>query len=332
MGVGFIGLGIMGSRMAANLARAGYELPVFNRTREKAEAWAAEHGATVADRPREVAERADVVITMVVDGAQVEEMLLGEDGAVDGRARRHAVRRHVDDRAGRRAPHRRRARASAGHGFVDAPVTGSSPKAEDGTLTIMCGGTDEDLERARPLFEAMGEKIVHAGAVGQGQAVKVISNSVSATNCATLAQALVVGRRAGVDLDALLEVMGAGSANSTMLQLKGSRCWSTTSRRCSSSSTCSRTSACASTRRARTARRSRSRRSAARALRRWRGPRPRRAGLRGGARGRRGDGRHTRVTSHWKPEWNRFSGIGPIASNGSICRGIMRFRDFVHSM
>ena len=85
----------------------------------------------------------------------------------------------------------------------------------------MCGGSDDDMERARPLLEAMGEKIVHAGEVGQGQAVKVISNSVSAINCATLAQALVVGRRADVDLEALLEVMGSGSANSTMLQLKG---------------------------------------------------------------------------------------------------------------
>ena len=85
----------------------------------------------------------------------------------------------------------------------------------------MCGGSDEDMERARPLLEAMGEKIVHAGEVGQGQAVKVISNSVSAINCAALAQALVVGRRADVDLEALLEVMGSGSANSTMLQLKG---------------------------------------------------------------------------------------------------------------
>jgi 3-hydroxyisobutyrate dehydrogenase-like beta-hydroxyacid dehydrogenase len=109
----------------------------------------------------------------------------------------------------------------AGHGFVDAPVTGSAPKAEDGTLTIMCGGSDADMERAKPLLEAMGEKIVHAGEVGQGQAVKVISNSVSAINCVALAQALVVGRRADVDLEVLLEVMGSGSANSTMLQLKG---------------------------------------------------------------------------------------------------------------
>src|ERR671911_1527660 len=82
--VGFVGLGIMGSRQAANLARAGYELTVFNRTRERAEQWVAEHGGTVAGSPREVAERSDVVITMVVDGPQVEQMLLGEDGALAG--------------------------------------------------------------------------------------------------------------------------------------------------------------------------------------------------------------------------------------------------------
>ena len=134
--VGFIGLGIMGSRQAANLARAGYELTVFNRTRERAEAWAAEHGGHVAGSPREVAERSDVVITMVVDGAQVEEMLLGETAPLPARAG-HAVRRHVDDRAGRRAPDSPRRSPSAATRFVDAPVTGSSPKAEDGTLTIM---------------------------------------------------------------------------------------------------------------------------------------------------------------------------------------------------
>jgi 3-hydroxyisobutyrate dehydrogenase-like beta-hydroxyacid dehydrogenase len=108
-----------------------------------------------------------------------------------------------------------------GHGFVDAPVTGSAPKAEDGTLTIMAGGSEGDVERAMPLFEAMGELIVHVGELGMGQQVKVISNAVAATNCATLAQGLVVGRRTGVDLEALLKVMGAGAANSTMLQLKG---------------------------------------------------------------------------------------------------------------
>jgi 3-hydroxyisobutyrate dehydrogenase len=220
MRVAFIGLGIMGSRQAANLVRAGHELHVFNRTRETAEAWAQEHSASVADSPRAAAEGADAVITMVVDGAQVEAMLLGEDGAAAGAP---GGTLFIDCTTIAPADARRigKTLTGAGHGFVDAPVTGSAPKAEDGTLTIMCGGSDADMKRARPLLEAMGEKIVHAGEVGQGQAVKVISNSVSAINCAALAQALVVGRRADVDLEALLEVMGSGSANSTMLQLKG---------------------------------------------------------------------------------------------------------------
>jgi 3-hydroxyisobutyrate dehydrogenase-like beta-hydroxyacid dehydrogenase len=217
--VGFIGLGIMGSRMASNLRRAGFELNVFNRTRARAEAWAAEHGGTVADSPRAAAEGANVVITMVVDGAQVEAMLLGPDGALEGAADGALF---VD--MSTIAPEDARRLAGVvrerGHGFVDAPVTGSAPKAESGTLTIMAGGSDEDMRAAAPLFDAMGETLVHAGEVGQGQAVKVLSNAVSAINCATIAQALVVGRREGVDLDALVAVMRSGSAGSTMLELK----------------------------------------------------------------------------------------------------------------
>jgi 3-hydroxyisobutyrate dehydrogenase-like beta-hydroxyacid dehydrogenase len=208
----------MGSRQAANLVRAGFDVTVFNRTRERADAWAAEHGGTVAATPREV--RGDVVITMVVDGPQVEEMLLGEEGAVHG-AQPGTL--FVDMSTIGPADTRRIAGEliERGHRFVDAPVTGSAPKAEDGTLTIMAGGSDEDVARARPLFEAMGELIVHVGELGMGQQAKVISNAVAATNCATLAQGLVVARRTGVDLEALLEVMSAGAAGSQMLNLKG---------------------------------------------------------------------------------------------------------------
>jgi 3-hydroxyisobutyrate dehydrogenase-like beta-hydroxyacid dehydrogenase len=218
--VGFIGLGIMGSRQAASLRRAGFDLTVFNRTRERAQAWADEHDGHLAASPREVAERSDVVITMVVDGAQVEELLLGDDGAVHG-AKPGTL--FIDMSTIGPADARRIGGAleEQGHRFIDAPVTGSAPKAQDGTLTIMAGGSDEDMERARPLLDAMGELIVHVGPVGTGQQVKVLSNAVSAVNCATLAQALAVGRRAEVNLEALLEVMRAGSANSTMLQLKG---------------------------------------------------------------------------------------------------------------
>src|ERR671921_418355 len=199
--VGFVGLGIMGSRQAANLAKAGYELTVFNRTRE-------------------VAERSDIVITMVVDGAQVKEMILGENGALEG-ARDGTLFVDMSTIAPATARSLAETLAEAGHAFVDAPVTGSSPKAEAGTLTIMCGGAEADVARARPLFEVMGEKIVHAGEAGQGQAVKVLSQGVTAVNCATLAQAVTVARRAGIDLDALLDVMTGGSSDSTMRELKG---------------------------------------------------------------------------------------------------------------
>ena len=217
--VGFVGLGMMGSRMAANLARAGYEVAVYNRTSEKAEAWVAEHGGRFAATPRDAAEGAAAVITMVVDGPQVEQALLGEDGAALGAA---AGTLMIDMSTIAPADARRIGAALAERElpFVDAPVSGSSPKAQDGTLTIMAGGSEADVGRARPYFDAMGDVIVHVGALGQGQLVKVIANAVGAVNLATLAQALVVGKAAGVDLPSLVSVFGKSSAASAMVALK----------------------------------------------------------------------------------------------------------------
>ncbi len=218
--VAFLGLGIMGSRQAVHLVRAGHDLTVYNRTRSKADDWAAEHGANVAATPREAAASANVVISMVVDGDQVASVLLAEpDGAVHG-ARDGAV--FVD--MSTIAPSQTRAigerLAERGVRMVDAPVTGSAPKAADGTLTIMAGGAAEDVERVRPLLEAMGALVVHVGALGQGEMVKLINNSTAAINASVVAQALIVGKAAGVDLDALVQVMGAGSGASAMLALK----------------------------------------------------------------------------------------------------------------
>jgi 3-hydroxyisobutyrate dehydrogenase-like beta-hydroxyacid dehydrogenase len=153
--VAFLGLGIMGSRMAANLRRAGFELTVWNRTRAKAEAFAAEHGTTVADTPAEAAAVSDIVITMVVDGDQVKQVLLGPDG-VATRARPGLL--CIDCSTIGPPATREIAMVLEHHGvnLLDAPVTGSAPRAQDGTLTIMAGGTDEDFERARPVLEAMG--------------------------------------------------------------------------------------------------------------------------------------------------------------------------------
>ena len=220
MRVAFLGLGIMGSRMAANLARAGFELSAWNRTESVAERFAAEHpGVTVAASPAEAAREAEIVITMVVDGPQVEHVLLGDEGAatsaqpgtlfIDCSTIGPSATRALGERLAERRLE-----------LMDAPVTGSSPRAEDGTLTIMVGGTDDGLARARPVLETMGKLIVHAGPLGHGQLVKVISNCVSATNAAVVGEALLVAARTGASLDALVLVMSAGSAGSTMLSLK----------------------------------------------------------------------------------------------------------------
>jgi 3-hydroxyisobutyrate dehydrogenase len=217
--VGFLGLGIMGSRMAACLRRAGFELSVWTHTPGKAEAWAGEHGAQAAATPAEVAEQCGVVITMVVDAAQVEAVLLGDGGAahgarpgtlfVDMSTIGPAATRAIGERL---SAHRAR--------LVDAPVTGSAPRAEDGTLTIMAGGAPEDYARAEPLLAAMGELVVHVGALGQGQMLKLVNNAVAVVNAVTVGQALLAADATGVDLDALERVMGAGSGASTMLALK----------------------------------------------------------------------------------------------------------------
>jgi 3-hydroxyisobutyrate dehydrogenase-like beta-hydroxyacid dehydrogenase len=218
--VGFAGLGIMGSRMAANLRAAGYELKVWNRTRAKAERFANEHRAEVAASPAALASVSDVVITMVVDAAQVEQVLLADQGVAAG-ARGDGLLCVDMSTIGPAATRRIGAElAQRGIGLVDAPVTGSAPKAEDGTLTIMVGGEDQDFSRIRPLFQAMGELIVHIGPLGHGQMAKLINNAVAGVNTAVVGEALLLARRAGVDVDALLTVMGAGSGGSAMLELK----------------------------------------------------------------------------------------------------------------
>jgi 3-hydroxyisobutyrate dehydrogenase-like beta-hydroxyacid dehydrogenase len=219
MRVAFLGLGIMGSRMAANLVRAGFDLTVWNRTRATADEFRTKHKATVASTPAEAAADAELAITMVVDGPQVQRVLLGEEGVASG-AREGLL--CIDcSTIGPAATREIAAELSnKAIGMVDAPVTGSAPRAEDGTLTIMVGASDADFERARPALEAMGKLIVHAGPLGHGQMVKLLNNAVAATNAATLAQALIVGARTGVDLEALTEVMRNGAAGSTMVDLK----------------------------------------------------------------------------------------------------------------
>jgi 3-hydroxyisobutyrate dehydrogenase-like beta-hydroxyacid dehydrogenase len=218
--VAFLGLGIMGSRMAGNLARAGVELTVWNRTRETAEKFAAEHDARLEATPAEAAQVSDIVFTMVVDGPQVKSLLLApHDGAAVG-AKPGTLFIDCSTIGPTATREIGESLAERGMTLIDAPVTGSSPKAQDGTLTFMVGSSEADFARIRPLLDAMGEVIVHAGPRGQGQMVKLINNAVAASNAAVVGQALIVGSRAGVDLDALVTVMGAGAGGSAMLGLK----------------------------------------------------------------------------------------------------------------
>ncbi|MDQ3719850.1 MAG: NAD(P)-dependent oxidoreductase [Actinomycetota bacterium] len=214
MRVAFLGLGIMGWPQAVNLRAAGHELTVWTRDAGKAERFAGEHGATAAGSPKEAVAEAEVAITMLPDSPQVEQVLDEAEPpegslVVDMSTIRPTVSRALAERLGER-----------GVGLLDAPVTGSRPKAEDGTLTIMVGGEPADVERARPLLEAMGRLVVHAGPSGHGSMVKLTNNTLAAVNAAALAEGITLARAAGVDLDALGEVVGSGSGSSAMLELK----------------------------------------------------------------------------------------------------------------
>ena len=218
--IGFLGLGIMGSRMAANLVRAGFQTAVWTHTPGKAESWAREHSASAHATPAQVAEQSDILISMVVDGEQVSSILLGPDGVVEA-ARPGLL---CVDMSTIAPPDTRRigaALAERGVRMLDAPVTGSSPRAEAGSLTIMAGGAREDFERALPALEAMGEVIAHVGELGQGEMLKLINNAIAAANAAAVAEALVLADASGIDIDDLIRVASSGSGASAQLSLKG---------------------------------------------------------------------------------------------------------------
>jgi 3-hydroxyisobutyrate dehydrogenase len=218
--VAFFGLGIMGGPMAANLARAGVDLSVWNRTSEKAERFASEHGARATATPAAAAEGADALVTILPDSPEVEAVLFGDSGAaaalepgalvVDMSTIAPSAARRIGERL-----------AGEGHDLLEAPVSGSRPKAEDGTLTIMAGGEEGAFRRAMPLFEAMGELIVHVGPQGHAQMAKLLTNTMGAVNAAALAESVVAVRRAGIDPGAFLEVAAGSAGNSTVLGLKG---------------------------------------------------------------------------------------------------------------
>ena len=217
--IGFIGLGIMGRGMAANLIKAGFALTVWNRTRERAEALAAA-GAAVAGSPAELAARVDIIITCVSDTPDVQEVILGQQGVIHGVRQGSLV---IDMSTISPAVTRDLAAALGEKGvdMLDAPVSGGSEGAAKGTLSIMVGGQAEALQRALPVLQAMGQRITHVGPNGAGQTVKLVNQVIVVGNCLAMAEGLMLAQAGGVDVPKALEAVSAGAAGSWMLSNRG---------------------------------------------------------------------------------------------------------------
>lgn len=219
--IGFIGLGIMGRPMAENLREADYDLVVYNRTEEKADEFV-EGGGQKASSPREVAEKSDVVITMLPDSPQVEELVLGEDGVAAGVSE---GKLYIDMSSIAPATSRRvhEVLEEKGVESLDAPVSGGQPAAESGDLAIMVGGSDEAVERARPILEVMGKAVTHIGPPGAGQVAKAANQVVVALTIQAVSEALTLARKAGVDAAKVREALLGGLAQSKILEMHGER-------------------------------------------------------------------------------------------------------------
>jgi 2-hydroxy-3-oxopropionate reductase len=211
----------MGTSMARNLIEDGYKLVIHNRTRAKAEKLA-KLGAEVATSPREVAGRSDVIITMLPGPPEVEEVLAGENGLLEG-VRDGSLIVDMSTSSPLLAQELSRTANTRGVGMLDAPVSGGDIGAIEGTLSIMVGGEKEDFERARPLFEAMGKTIVHVGAAGAGQTVKGCNQIVVALVIEAVSEALVLGSKAGVKPEKVIEVLSGGLAANKVMEVKGEK-------------------------------------------------------------------------------------------------------------
>ena len=217
--IGFIGLGIMGKPMARNLLKAGYRLTVFNRSRPAIDELVAD-GATGAASAREVAEQSDTVITMLPDSPDVESVVLGPGGLIEGA---HGGLLLVDMSTISPAVAKRIAARVLEQGvhMLDAPVSGGDKGAITGTLSIMVGGDEADVKRARPIFEVLGKTITHCGPSGAGQTVKACNQVVVALVIEAVSEALVLGSKAGVRPEVILQVLGGGLAQNRVMEMRG---------------------------------------------------------------------------------------------------------------
>ncbi len=219
--IGLIGTGIMGEPMARNLLRAGYRVCVFNRTKSKTDSLIAD-GAVWKESPADVAAEVDVVVSVVSDSPDVEAVYLGSGGVcqslrsaalcIDMSTISPEVTRRVASEV-----------AKQGAAFLDAPVSGGKTGAEAGTLSIMVGGEEGDVERARPIFEVLGKSLVHCGPVGNGQLTKLCNQILCGMNLLGVCEAIAFAQRAGLDPRTMLEAVSTGAAGSWALDNLGRR-------------------------------------------------------------------------------------------------------------
>ena len=217
--IGFIGLGVMGKPMAMNLLKAGYPLTVWNRTRSKMEDLV-KMGAAPGESPKDVAEKSDIVITMVTDSAAVEAVILGPSGVIEGVRPGMIV---IDMSTISPSVTRRIAEKLKEKGveMLDAPVSGGDIGAKQGTLSIMVGGSEEVFKECLPIFEVLGKRITYMGTNGMGQMTKLCNQVICALNIQAVCEGLILGAKAGLDLEKLLSVVTAGAAGSWMLSNLG---------------------------------------------------------------------------------------------------------------
>ena len=221
MRVGFVGLGTMGGAMAANVARAGHSVTAWNRTPGRA-AELANVGLELAPTAAAAAATAELIVTIVSDTPDVEAVLFGPDGVAAGAQPGSLLvdMSTISPSATRDFASRL---ASQGVAMLDAPVSGGSEGARKGTLSIFVGGEAADLERARPVLEAMGTTITHLGPIGAGQAGKAVNQVILAGGYLGVAEGIVLAMKAGLDVEALVQALGGGAAQSWVLQNRSGR-------------------------------------------------------------------------------------------------------------
>lgn len=219
MRIGFIGLGTMGRPMARNLLKAGFAVTVYGRKKPIVDELVSA-GASAAGSPSEVAQSSDAVITMLPDSPDVKQVVTGEDGILSGAKPgmividmstiSPSVTREIAEIASKQEVE-----------YLDAPVSGGEPGAVAGTLSIMVGGKPEIFERCLPVFKSLGKNIVHMGGVGMGQATKLCNQVICVVTIQAVCEGLMLGSKAGLDMEKLLSVVSGGAASSWMLSNLG---------------------------------------------------------------------------------------------------------------